>query len=155
MKLHLRELLHGNLRKMVIFLLDIFFIYISNVIPFPSFSFRTLIPSLFPCFYEGVLPPTYPLLLPHPGIPLHWRIKPSQDQGRLLPLIWGWSHGSLCMYSLIGNLVPGSSEVGSLIGKKMVIFNLFEEWLYFNFCLEKMLQNTSPVLLHQYLKALQ
>ena len=35
----------------------------------------------FPCS------PTHPLLLPGPGIPLHWGIEPSQDQWRLLPLI--------------------------------------------------------------------
>jgi hypothetical protein len=30
--------------------------------------------------------PHPPLLSPHPRIPLHWGIKPSQDQGPLLPL---------------------------------------------------------------------
>ena len=62
--------------------------------------------------------PTHPLLLPGPGIPLHWGIEPSEDQGSPLPLmtvkailcyIWGWSHGSLYVYSLVGGLVPGSS----------------------------------------------
>jgi hypothetical protein len=62
--------------------------------------------------------PTHPLLLPCPGIPLHWSIEPSQDQGPLLPLMSGkailchicsWSFESLLVYSLVGGLVPGSS----------------------------------------------
>ena len=40
-----------------------------------------------PCFYQGAPPPTHPLLPPCPGMPLHWGIKPSQDQGSLLPLM--------------------------------------------------------------------
>ena len=49
------------------FLLDIFSIYISNVIPFPSFPYKnSLYPSLSPCSS------THPLLLPSPGIPLYW-----------------------------------------------------------------------------------
>jgi hypothetical protein len=31
--------------------------------------------------------PNHPLPLPSPGIPLHWGIEPSQDQGPLLPLM--------------------------------------------------------------------
>jgi hypothetical protein len=66
-------------------------------------------------------PPTHSLLPSCPGIPLHWGIKPSQDQGPLLSLmsnkailcyICGWSHGSLHMYSLVGSLVLGSSGEG-------------------------------------------
>ena len=57
---------------------------------------------------------THTLLLPCPGIPLCWAIKPSQDQGPLLSLmshkvilcyICGWSLESL----LVCSLVPGSS----------------------------------------------
>ena len=64
-------------------------------------------------------PPTYLLLPHHPGILLHWGIKPSQDQEFLLPLMpdkeifcytCSWSQGSLQVYSLVGCLVPGSSE---------------------------------------------
>ena len=62
--------------------------------------------------------PTHPLQLPGSGIPLHWGIKPSWDQGPLLPLMtntailcykYSWSHESLRVYSLVGGLVPGSS----------------------------------------------
>jgi hypothetical protein len=62
-----------------------------------------------PCFYEDVRPPTYPLPPPCPGIPLHWGIEPSQDQGPLLLLmpdkaifcyICSWSQGSLHVYFL-------------------------------------------------------
>ena len=88
--------------------------------------FKYYILSLFPllilplsyCFYEGGPPQPHPLQPPHPGIPLHWDIKPSQDQGPLLLLmpnksilcyICHWSHGSLHVYSLVGSLVPWSS----------------------------------------------
>ena len=73
-------------------------------------------PSL--CFYEGALPLTHSLPPLHPDIPLHWGIKPSQDQGPLLPLmsykailcyICGQSHGSLHVYFLVGGLVSKSS----------------------------------------------
>jgi hypothetical protein len=45
------------------FLLDIFFIYISNVIPFPGSHTPWKPPShpLSPCFYEGVPLPPHPL----------------------------------------------------------------------------------------------
>jgi hypothetical protein len=64
-----------------LFLLDILFIYISNVIPFSGFPSGNLLshPSS-PGFYEGAPPPIYPLLPPCPDIPLHWGIQPSQDQ---------------------------------------------------------------------------
>jgi hypothetical protein len=48
------------------FLLDIFFIYISNVIPFPGLPSKT--PYLTP-------PQQSPIPLPCPGIPLHWGIN--------------------------------------------------------------------------------
>ena len=50
------ELLPKPFRKKNLFLLDIFFIYISNVIPFPRFpSKNPLSPPPSPCF------PTHPL----------------------------------------------------------------------------------------------
>jgi hypothetical protein len=94
-----------------------YFIYISNVILFLGFPFGTPLSDPPPlCFYEGapqltLLPP------PCPVIPLHWGIKPFQDQGPLLPLmpnkailcyICSWGHGSLHVYSLVVSLVPGS-----------------------------------------------
>jgi hypothetical protein len=63
-------------------------------------------------------PPTHPFRHFCPPISLHWAIEPSQDRGPLLPLmpnkailcyIYGWSHGTLHVYSLVGGLVPGSS----------------------------------------------
>ena len=71
-----------------------------------------------PCLYKGAHPPTHSLPPPCPGIPLHWGMEPSQDQGPPLPLmpdkailcyICSWSHGFLHVYSLVGDLVPGSS----------------------------------------------
>jgi hypothetical protein len=46
----------------ILFLLDIFFIYISNAIPKVPYTLPL------PCS------PTHPLLLPGPGIPLYWGI---------------------------------------------------------------------------------
>jgi hypothetical protein len=96
-----------------LFLLDILYIYTSNVIPISSF------PSGNP---HPILPPPASMrVLPHPPprlSTLHWDIEPSQDQGSLLPLmpdkailcyICSWNHGSLHVYSLVGGLVPGSS----------------------------------------------
>jgi hypothetical protein len=54
------------------FLLDIFFIYISNAFPFPSFPSKNL---LSPPTYQ--YSPSHPLLLPDPGIPLYWGIGHS------------------------------------------------------------------------------
>jgi hypothetical protein len=74
-------------------------------------------PSL--CFYEGAPQLTHPLSAHCPGIPLHWGIEPSGDEGTLFPLmpdkailcyICDWSHGSLHVYCLAGGLVPGSSR---------------------------------------------
>ena len=109
-------------KKITVFL---FFYWI-----FSLFTFQMLFPFLvlhlqkpsilspLPCFYEGLPSPIYSLPPPHPGIPLHWGIKPSKDQGPLFPLmpnktilcyIYGWSHGSLHVYSLVGSLDPGNS----------------------------------------------
>jgi hypothetical protein len=44
--------------------LDIFFIYISNAIPFPGFPPENPYSISHPCFYMDVLPLTHPLRLP-------------------------------------------------------------------------------------------
>ena len=93
-------------------LLDIFFMYISNVIPVPGFHPENPLSSPTP------FSPTQPLLLPRHGIRLYWGIEPLQDQAPLLSLmsdkailcyLCGLSHGSLHVYSLVGGLAPGSS----------------------------------------------
>jgi hypothetical protein len=72
----------------LIFKLDILFVYISNVIPFPGFpSANPLFHPPLPCFYEGAPPPTHLLLSHCPSILLHWGIKPSQDQKPPFPLM--------------------------------------------------------------------
>jgi hypothetical protein len=81
--------------------------------PFLVFPPNPSIPYPSPCS------PTYPLPLPCPGIFLHWGIKPSQNQGPLLLLmynkailcyIYSWSHGSLQVNPFVGSLVSGSSR---------------------------------------------
>jgi hypothetical protein len=67
---------------LLLLLLDNFFIYISNVNTFPDFPCKySLSPPYSPCS------PTHALLLPGPGIPLHWGTEPSLDQGPLFPLM--------------------------------------------------------------------
>jgi hypothetical protein len=104
-----------------IFLLDILFIYISNVSPFPnSHPPETPYPIIPPLTSMRVYPhlPIHPLPPPPPcsHISLHWGIEPSWNQGPLLPLIpnkaiiiYRWTHGSLHVYTLVGDLDPGSS----------------------------------------------
>jgi hypothetical protein len=97
----------------------IFSLFTSQMLsPFPVSLLETPYPTIPPLLLWGCSSTLLPLLLPCPGIPLHWGIKPSQDQGLFLPLmsnkailcyICGRSHGSLHMYSLVGGLVPGSS----------------------------------------------
>jgi hypothetical protein len=108
------------------FLFDIFFIYISNVSPFPRF------PSKYLLSHPHPLSSNHPLLLPCPQIRLHWGIKPSQDLGPILPMmskkailcyIWSWSHGSLHVHSLVVGLVLGSSR-GS--GWSILLFLLWD-----------------------------
>jgi len=66
-----------------------YFIYLLlKFLPFPGFLFGN--PQSHPpsnCFFEGALPPTYPLLPPHAGINLQWSTEPSQNQELLLPLM--------------------------------------------------------------------
>lgn len=129
--LSIYKLIKGkNIRCIInlLFLLDIFFIYISNVIPFPGSLQNPPITS--PCFYECA--PTCPLLLlsPFPGINVHWAIKSTQDLGPLLPAmpnmtilcyICTWGHGLLHLYSLVGDLVLGSSGVSCCL---ILLFSL-------------------------------
>jgi hypothetical protein len=98
----------------IFFLLDIFFIYISNFSPFLISPLKPSYPiPPFPCLL------THPLPLPWPGIPLHWGIKPSLSQGPLLSLMSHkailcysvWSLEFLHVDSLVGGLVPGSNGV--------------------------------------------
>jgi hypothetical protein len=93
--------------------------------------------STFPHPLKPPIPSPLPLLLwecftTHLPIPtslpryfLHWGVKPSEDQGPLLPLMFdkvilcyicSWSHVSLHVYSLVGGLVPGSSGSRDLVG---------------------------------------
>jgi hypothetical protein len=99
------------------FLLDIFFIYSSNIIYFPCFirPRNTLSHPRSLGFYECVPPPTHQLLPSHPQFPYtEISIEPSQDQGPLLKLMTDktllcyiciWSH----VYFFLDGLVPGSS----------------------------------------------
>jgi hypothetical protein len=99
------------------FVLDIFFIYISSVIPFPGFPLSPKHPttSSLTCFYEGVPPSTHPPAPTSPSsIPLYWgiyglfkrpRTFPSIDDKAILCYICSWSHA----YSFADSLVPGSS----------------------------------------------
>ena len=105
----------GRKSQLFLFLLDVFFIYISNVIPFPDFPIQKHLP---PITSPSSCSSTHPLLLPSPGIPPHWGIETSHNQGPPLPLmsdqailcyICSWSHESHHVYSLVGDLVPGSS----------------------------------------------
>jgi hypothetical protein len=77
----------------------IFSLFIFQMLSCLGFPFKnSLSLPLSPCSS------THPLLLLGLGIPLHWGIEPSQDQGPLLPLmidttilcyICSWSHGAL------------------------------------------------------------
>jgi hypothetical protein len=89
---------------------------------FPVTPPQTLHPttSLSPLSFasQRVLTPSHPLPSHHSSIPLHWDIKPPQDQGPFLPLtsdkailcyLCIWSHGPLPVHSLVVGLVPGST----------------------------------------------
>jgi hypothetical protein len=69
-----------------LFFIGLFYLHFKCY-PFSRFPlWKPPIPPPSPCFYEGAPPPTYPLLIPRPGIPLHWGIKPSTGP-RPSPLI--------------------------------------------------------------------
>jgi len=91
------------------------YLFIFYVFTFPAFP-RPLTAS--PYLKEDAPTPTYPILLQHLGIPLHWGNKPSQDQGNFLLLILenailcyicGWSVGFFHVYILDFGLVSGNS----------------------------------------------
>ena len=50
-----------------------------------------------PCFYEDVPTPTHPLQPQHPGIPLNWGNKTSQNQGLFPPIDAEQCHSLLHM----------------------------------------------------------
>jgi hypothetical protein len=100
-----------------------FFIYISNSIPFPNFSLE--IPYTIPlslrlwgCSPIYLLTPTS--LLRHFPILGHQAIMGPIAFFLLMPdkailcYICSWSNGSFHVYSLVGSLVPGSSEEGGV-----------------------------------------
>jgi hypothetical protein len=64
-----------------------YFIYISNVFPFPGLPFGDPHPILpLPASMRVLPQPTHPFQFSSPGIPLHWAIEHPQAQGPLLPL---------------------------------------------------------------------
>ena len=92
-----------------------------------KFTFQIFSPFLVPFPLEtpySITPPPasmmqFPLLPPHPRIPLHWGIEPLQYQMPLFPLmtdktilcyICSWIHESLYVHSLVGGLMPESLE---------------------------------------------
>jgi hypothetical protein len=124
----------------VFFKLVILFIYISNATHFPVSPPQAHHPTLSPCLYEGAPPPTYSLPPHHPSIPLHWGTQLRQGQGDPLPLmsdkatlcyICSWSHGSLHVYSLVGGLVPGSSQGFSWYCSSYGVANPFSSFSLF------------------------
>jgi hypothetical protein len=101
------------------FLLDIFFIYIPNVFPFPGLPFGTpLSHPPPPPAYMSVLPhPPTPYCLPALGFPYTKASNTLRPKG-LLPQISNKAilchicsqhHGSLHVYSSVGDPVPGRS----------------------------------------------
>jgi hypothetical protein len=83
---HLYFLCKFENRILYFFFNWIFYLFkFQMLFPFPVSPLET--PILFPLpllLWGSSL--TYPLPPPHPDIPLQWSIKPSQDQGPLLPL---------------------------------------------------------------------
>lgn len=71
-----------HILNILIVLLDIYFIYISNVVPFPCFP-----PPETPLFPPPAHAhqPTHTCFLA--VITLHWGFEPTQDHGPLLPLM--------------------------------------------------------------------
>jgi hypothetical protein len=83
---------------------------------------NTLYHPLYPCFYEGIPPLIHPLLFfplafPYTGSSMLHRtiLFPPMPDKAILFYIDCWSHGSLYVYSLVGDLGPGRSGVICLI----------------------------------------
>jgi hypothetical protein len=161
-------------RILIFLLLDIFFIYISNVIPFLGFPSENLLSPPLPSPCSRI----HPLLLSCPGIPLHWGIKPSQDQRSLLSLmtdkailcyICSWSHESppcipfgwcfspweLCSYWLahivvlpMGLQAPSASSVLSLAPSLGMLCSV--EWMTINIVMHWQSQSYTA-LRHQFI----
>ena len=103
----------------------LFYIFTFQILsPFPVSPLELPHPSPFLlCLFESA-PPTTDPFRPHcSSIPLHWGIKPPQDQELPLTLmpdkaiiccLCNWSHASLHVYSLVGGLGPGNSGGGGV-----------------------------------------
>ena len=105
-------------------LINHFIFFTSKMIPPPFRVMPTHIhshhicpPSLPLCLNEDAPPPTHSLLPHNSSIPLHWSIKPPQNQGPPLPLMSGksilgyiciWRHRAFSVHSCVGGLVPRS-----------------------------------------------
>jgi hypothetical protein len=101
-----------SLSLSLFFLLDIYFIYISNVIPFPGSPSESPIPYPLPLLTNPPIPDSLPC---HSPTLVHQafrgpRVSPTTDDRLGHPLLhMQLSRGSLHVYSLVGGLVPGSS----------------------------------------------
>jgi hypothetical protein len=92
----LHPLSKSNIHQKYLLFLDIFFIYISNVFPFPGLLLGNPLSYLphplpylthpHPCLYEGAALPIDSHPPSCPGILLHWNIEHPQARGLLLPL---------------------------------------------------------------------
>ena len=125
----------------------IFYLFTFQIFfPLPFCPLETPSHPLFPFLRRCSL--SQPHLTPHPGIPLHWSIEPSQDQGPLLSLmpnktilfcIYIWSNGLLHVYSLDGGSVPGSSW--GLAGRYCFSYGVANHFIYFSALLTSPLES--------------
>jgi hypothetical protein len=95
--------------KIFYFLLNIFFIYISNIIPFPDFPSENPY-SLHPFpAHQPTHSASWSWHSPTLGHRTFTRPKASPPIDALFSYVCVWSHGSLHVYSLVVGFVPGSS----------------------------------------------
>jgi hypothetical protein len=105
---------------LLVFVLDISFNYISNVIPFSGYPPPKKNSLSFPPASMRVTPShSY---LPTLAFPYTGALSLHKTKG--LCYICSWSHGSPHVYSLVGGLLPGSS------GKSGWLILLFFLWVY-------------------------